>query len=155
MSPRRTELVDRNADLMEQFRFDPLTPYSELAARFGMKTERVRFLITQRMRKVDQTWKKQSRSGHGTLAHTTCKACSTLFIPTRSRDAYCADHKGKGYVKGIIPRIVKRRCLICSKPFNYAYQKLMRTKGRAGVYCSNSCRYHALKINPLRNRSKK
>jgi hypothetical protein len=152
--PRPSEKVDRNAALMEMFHADPLVQYSHLANLFGMTTERVRFLITQRMRKDDPLWKKESRLGHGTASHTTCKACGTLFIPKRSREAYCDEHKGKGYVNGVIPKKIERRCLICTRRFTVSLALLKRSEGRAGVYCSNKCRKHSLKKRPLRLRGK-
>jgi hypothetical protein len=155
LRPRPSEKIDRNGALMEVFNDDPLTPYSNLANLFGMTTERVRFLVTQRMRKDDPFWKKQSRLGHGTSTHKPCKMCGTLFTPTRSRETYCDEHRGKGYVNGVIPKKVNRRCLMCGRPFQVSLSLLRNSTGRVGVYCANACRKHSLRTRPLRTRGKK
>jgi hypothetical protein len=152
---RPSEKADRNSALMVAYNENPLAPYSELADSFGMSTERVRFLITQRMRKSDSTWKKKSALGHGIATHKACKRCGILFIPKRSRDAYCEEHKGKGYVNGGVPQKVQRRCLMCARPFEISLSLLQNSTGRVGVYCSNACRKHSLKVRPLRTRGKK
>jgi hypothetical protein len=152
---RPSEKAGRNSALMVAYNENPLAPYSELAFLFDMTTERVRFLITQRMRKIDPTWKKKSELGHGNATHKPCKACGILFIPKRTRDAYCEEHKGKGYVNGAIPKKVQRRCLMCFRQFEVPLSLLENSTSRAGVYCSNACRKHSLKARPLRTRGKK
>jgi hypothetical protein len=154
--PRPSELVNRNAEMMARYNADPMIPYSVLADSFGISTERVRFLITQRMRKLDPAWRKTSRFGHGLTSDRACKKCGVLFHRKRSRDVYCDEHRGKGYVNGeSLKGNVTRRCLVCTRTFQYSVAKLHRATYRVGVYCSDACRKHSLKTRPLRTRGKK
>jgi hypothetical protein len=149
---RRTEKVERNDAILDDYRADPERPYAEIALSHGISTERVRFIVTQHMRRIDPSWKKESRKGHGQQIWKTCKRCFNDFLAIRAREVYCIEHRRKGYVKGLKPKKVLRHCLSCNKSFEYSLRKLKNSTGRVGVYCSDVCRHHAMKIRPLRER---
>jgi hypothetical protein len=149
---RQTEKVTRNKTILRDYRVNPQRSYADIALDYGISTERVRFIVTQLMRRADPSWKKESVKGHGQQIWKVCKRCSADFLAIRAREAYCPEHRGKGFINGEVPTKVWRSCLSCNRRFEYSLQKLKKANGRVGVYCSDVCRHHAMRIRPLRER---
>ena len=142
--------TERNAAIMEWLEAEPEVSYQTIGKRYGISRERVRQIVTRLSRENDRGWSKTARR-----ATFKCLACGKTF-PGPSSRRYCEPHTGKGYRRGVKSvATVNRICLTCGKSFKIEKSRLAkeaRRGHRAGVYCSNPCRYKAMATRPILKR---